>query len=217
MTIPRPETQQFQSFTTNLDYARKMINAGQSLHGLRPEALDVGDLYRAAWVQAVSAVDHWLHEELYRRVGEIAEDAGAEKPAALENFELPLAYIEQVRRGEAELADKVVEHVKAKWAYIPMHNPSKIVEAYKLVPNGADLWGRAAQQINEWHRGRVSYNGRSLRAKFSEIVERRNKIAHYADLEDGDLGRRRPVTAADASDAVDWIERIALAIAKVLA
>jgi restriction system protein len=45
---------------------------------------------------------------------------------------------------------------------------------------------------------------------------RRTRIAHDADLLDGDLKRRRPITDADVTDAVDWIERIALAIAMVL-
>ncbi|WP_327383253.1 MULTISPECIES: hypothetical protein [unclassified Streptomyces] len=48
------------------------------------------------------------------------------------------------------------------------------------------------------------------------ITDRRNKIAHDADLLDGDLKRRRPISDADVTDAIDWIERIALAIAKVL-
>jgi len=49
-----------------------------------------------------------------------------------------------------------------------------------------------------------------------EITQRRNKIAHDADLIDGDLKQRRPINEADVNDAIDWIERIALAIAHVL-
>lgn len=37
-----------------------------------------------------------------------------------------------------------------------------------------------------------------------------------ADLLDGDLEQRRDITHADATDAIDWIERVALAIATVL-
>ncbi|MFI6035507.1 hypothetical protein ACIBBD_15280 [Streptomyces sp. NPDC051315] len=34
--------------------------------------IDIDDFYRAAWVQAVAAIDHWLHEKVLRRVGELA-------------------------------------------------------------------------------------------------------------------------------------------------
>ncbi|WP_435241799.1 hypothetical protein [Streptomyces cucumeris] len=47
-------------------------------------------------------------------------------------------------------------------------------------------------------------------------TERRNRIAHDADLLDGQLKRRREISDADVTDAIDWIERIALAIATVL-
>jgi hypothetical protein len=42
---------------------------------------------------------------------------------------------------------------------------------------------------------------------------RGNRIAHDADLIDGDLKQRRPVDEAGVTDAIDWIERIALALA----
>lgn len=79
-----------------------------------------------------------------------------------------------------------------------------------------DIWGKAAVQINEWNRGRTSMNGQALKQQYISITDRRNRIAHDADLEDGDLKRRRAISDADATDAVDWIERIALAIARVL-
>ncbi|MEV7860149.1 hypothetical protein AB0O86_15255 [Streptomyces hirsutus] len=49
-----------------------------------------------------------------------------------------------------------------------------------------------------------------------EITQRRNKIAHDADLVDGDLKQHRPIDEAAVTDAIDWIERIAPAIAHVL-
>lgn len=44
-------------------------------------------------------------------------------------------------------------------------------------------------------------------AEVATITELRNKIAHDADLLDGDLKHRRPITDADVTDAIDWIER----------
>ncbi|MFH9615009.1 hypothetical protein ACH4MM_15000 [Streptomyces pratensis] len=48
------------------------------------------------------------------------------------------------------------------------------------------------------------------------ITDRRNQIAHDADLVDGDLEQRRPIDEHDVTDAIKWIDRIALAVAHVL-
>ncbi|MEU8870787.1 hypothetical protein AB0D24_06380 [Streptomyces javensis] len=42
------------------------------------------------------------------------------------------------------------------------------------------------------------------------------QIAHVMDLLDGDLKRRRHISDADVTDAINWVERIALAIGTVL-
>ncbi|MGX1909156.1 hypothetical protein ACWIID_09865 [Streptomyces phaeochromogenes] len=215
MSIQHPQTRQFQAFSTNLEYARKMINTGKNLANFQSPIIDIGDFYRAAWVQAVSAIDHWFHEELYRRVAELAAGDSPSMPYQLTKFELPLAKVEEVRRGDISLADAVSEHVKAKWGNAALQNPRKISEALRLVTE-ENIWDKAAVQINEWNRGRTAMTGQTLKQQYISITDRRNRIAHDADLEDGDLKQRRPITDADATNAVDWIERIALAIAKVL-
>lgn len=57
----------FAELVSNLGYARDLVRGGQYLEQLQVGAFDVADLYRAAWVQAVSALDHWVHCELYDR------------------------------------------------------------------------------------------------------------------------------------------------------
>ncbi len=215
LPIQRPQTREFQAFTTNLDYARKMITAGKNLAAFESPLLDIGDFYRAAWVQAVSAIDHWFHEELYRRVAVLAGQDSDDMPYQLTRFELPLAMVEEIRRGDTTLADAVSEHVKAKWSNASLQNPRKISEALKLVTE-EDIWAKAAVQMNEWNHGRTSLTAQTLKKRYVEIMERRNKIAHDADLVEGHLKQRRPITEGDVTDAVDWLERTALAIAKVL-
>ncbi|EST38830.1 hypothetical protein N566_05370 [Streptomycetaceae bacterium MP113-05] len=215
MAIAHPPTRQFQAFITNLDYARQMINAGKSLTGLQPGALDIGDLYRAAWVQSVSAIEHWLHEELYRRVAELLAEPGKPLPQKLRKLELPVSLVERVHEQEMTFADAISTQVRRRWEMLPLHNPDQISAALGLVTDH-NVWRKAAHQLNTWHHHRTDYNGDQLKTRFRSIVERRHKIAHYADLEDGHLKRRRPITESETTDAVDWIQRIALAIAKAL-
>ncbi|MEX5711376.1 hypothetical protein AB1484_24575 [Parafrankia sp. FMc6] len=192
-----------------------MVVAGQSLAAFQSPVFDIGDFYRAAWVQAVSAIDHWFHEELYRRVAELAGQDSPGMPYQLTKFELPLEKVEEVRRGTTTLADAVSDHVRAKWANASLQNPRKISEALKLVTQ-ENIWAKAATQINEWNYDRTAMTDQTLKRQYTAITDRRDKIAHDADLVDGDLEKRRDITDADVTDAIDWIERIARAIATVL-
>ena len=120
-----------------------------------------------------------------------------------------------MRRGTTTLADAVSDHVKAKWSNAALQNSRKISEALKLVTE-ENIWAKAAAQINEWHHGRTAMTEQALKKQYTAITERRNRIAHYADLVDGSLDQRRNITDAEVIDAIDWIERVALAIAKVI-
>ena len=215
MTNAHPQTREFRAFLNNIEYARKMILAGRSLAAFQSPVIDIGDFYRAAWVQAVSAIDHWFHEELYRRVAELTSEDSPAMPYQLSKFELPLMKVEEVRRGTTTLAEAASEHVRTKWSNAALQNPRKISEALKLVSD-EDIWAQSAAKLNEWNHGRTSINAQTLKQKYNSITERRNKIAHDADLLDGDLKQRRPISEADVTDSIDWIERIALAIAHVL-
>ncbi len=137
-------------------------------------------------------------------------------PYQLRVYELPLHRVEAVRRGDVTLPEAVVEHLRDKLAAQSLQHPGKISEVLKLVTE-KKVWYLAAGWINtSFFQGRTSLNGKTLRSRYLEITQRRNKIAHDADLIDGDLKQRRPVDEAGVNDAIDWIERIALAIAHVL-
>ncbi|MGW2296341.1 hypothetical protein [Streptomyces violaceorubidus] len=201
---------------TNLSYARRMVKAGRMLTPFRSPTIDIDDFYRAAWVQAVAAIDHWLHEEVLRRVAELTAKDSPEMPPQLRRYELPLHRVEAVRRGEVTLSEAVVEHLREKLAVQALQHPGKISEVLRLVTE-QKVWYEAAGCINQhFFQGRTTFNEKKLRSRYLEITQRRNRIAHDADLVDGDLKQRRAIDEAEVTDAIDWIERIALAIAHVL-
>jgi hypothetical protein len=216
MTVSRPQTRQFEAFMTNLSYARRMVETGRMLTPFQSPTIDIDDFYRAAWVQAVAAIDHWFHEEVLRRVAELAARDSPDMPHRLRVYELPLHRVEAVRRGDVGLPEAVVEHLREKLAPQALQHPGKISEVLKLVTE-KKVWFEAAGWVNEaFFQGRTTLNERTLRSRYLEITQRRNKIAHDADLIDGDLKQRRPISEAEVTDAIDWIERIALAVAHVL-
>jgi restriction system protein len=215
MAVPYTRTREFRKFRDGIDYARRLVVAGQGLAGSEEPAADAGDFYRAAWVQAVGAVDHWLHAELYRRVAQVAGEDATGRPDRLMRLEIPFSKLDEVRRGSTTPADAVVEHVRARWGDVSLLSPHRVGEALGLVTE-KDVWAEAAARINEWHYGSTSHTAQTLKRRYVSITGRRDRIVHDADLLDGDPGRRRPITETDTTEAISWLERIAHAVATVL-
>ncbi|MFE0511983.1 hypothetical protein [Streptomyces sp. NPDC058964] len=164
----------------------------------------------------MAAIDHWLHEEVLPRVAEPAAEDSPDMPYRLRVYELPLHIVEAVRRGDVALSDAVVDHLRGGLAGQSLQYPGGIFEVLKLVTD-KKVWYLSAGWINRtFFQGRISLNEKTLRSRYLEITRRRNGIAHDTDLIDGDLEQRRPNDDAGVNDAIDWIERIALAIAHVL-
>ncbi|MFJ9174963.1 hypothetical protein [Streptomyces sp. NPDC102360] len=215
MTIAHPQTRQFESFVTNLSYARQMVRAGQALEVLSPKGIDTGDFYRAAWVQSTAALEHWVQEEVLRRVAEESAKDGPDMPKKLRDYPLPLHCVERVQRGETTMAELVAERVRQDIARQTLQNPDAIAKVMALVTD-VKVWRDAAKWVNRWNQYRTSYDEKRLRGQYILLLRRRNQIAHDADLIDGDLKQRRQIGEADVTDALNWIERIALALAYAL-
>ncbi|MFF5564455.1 hypothetical protein ACFY7Z_03215 [Streptomyces sp. NPDC012623] len=215
MAIEHPQTRQFESFVTNLSYARQMVRAGQALEVLSPKGIDTGDFYRAAWVQSIAALEHWVQEEVLRRVAEEAAKDDPDMPRKLRDYLLPLHCVEKVQRGETTTAEVVAERVRQDISRQTLQNPDAIAKVMALVTD-VKVWREAAKWVNRWNQRRTSYDEKRLRGQYILLLRRRNQIAHDADLIDGDLKQRRQIGEADVTDALNWIERIALALAYAL-
>ncbi|HEX4247723.1 MAG TPA: hypothetical protein VH008_07635 [Pseudonocardia sp.] len=55
-------TAEFKQFERNLEFARRLVGSGRQLEQSEAGSFEVADLYRAAWVQAVSVLDPWVTE-----------------------------------------------------------------------------------------------------------------------------------------------------------
>lgn len=203
-SVAAHDTAAFQELCNNLDYARDLVSGGKHLQRLQVNAFDVADLYRAAWVQAVSALDHWVHRELYDRALGFALNVGEERPPQFFNLRVPMRMFEDVHHHRAKtLQEAFPEHLRDHFGYQSFQAPEKIKQALAHVTS-APLWPSVEKQ-------RVS-----AVARLKEIVDRRNRIAHEADRDPDDGTRRLPITADDVIRAVDDVHQIAAAIAGVL-
>ena len=81
--------------------------------------------------------------------------------------------------------------------------PDKIAEAFRLVSE-VPLWRSVAQYL--------SIPEEDVKNRLRLIVERRNKIAHEADLDPSAPGTRWPIDSFMVTDAVKFLEKLGEAI-----
>jgi hypothetical protein len=200
----------------NLSYARSLATAGTALTQLGVHSFDVRDVFRAAWVQAVAALDHWVRQELRRRLRDLAEEIGGKKPRRFAELEISLAQVQRVLREEISFAEAVDEYVTKARGHLAYQQPDKIREAFTLVADTTNFWARVSKVLRERTDEVDHLEGKDVQARLSEIVRRRNKIAHEYDEEPNEPGQKRDIDAAAVMQVINWIEELCAAILVVI-
>ncbi|MBP2338804.1 hypothetical protein JOF41_004982 [Saccharothrix coeruleofusca] len=191
----------------NLDYARSLVRGGRYLQRLQVGAFDVEDLYRAAWVQAVSALDHWVHRELYDRATALALRPAAQRPAKYLRIEVPMGLLESVLHGSASMEEVFRSHLRSQFGHLSFQHPSKIKDALSFVSD-VSLWPAVGKQLGTDHK--------AVQDRLVSIVKRRNRIAHETDRDHRAGGVRVPITDAEVTEVIDWLESLGGAILAVI-
>lgn len=107
------------------------------------------------------------------------------------------------------------QHMRTEIGRTSFHQPDAISEGVRYLVDvpPATVWDLAAQHLPTpadppWTRDMA-------RARHREVLDRRNRIAHEADL-DPTTGRRHPMTWQEAGDAVAWIDDLGHALHTVI-
>jgi len=190
-------------FQTNLARARTLSGVAESIGALTTPAIDITDIHRASLVLAVSALDYFVHE--FVRLGMLEVHRG-QRPATETNlsFKVPIV---AVRTGLANLTqdDWLDEAVREAHSWQSFQHPDKIADAIRLV-SAVKLWQQVANEIGS--------NATAVKARLIVIVDRRNKIAHEADMDPTNPGNQWPISGALVKDALDFIDCVVQAIYK---
>ncbi|MEV5748340.1 hypothetical protein AB0L00_11015 [Actinoallomurus sp. NPDC052308] len=215
MAAAEEQTEAFREFTQNLDYAKRLVNGGERLAQLKVGAFDVDDLYRAAWVQAVAALDHWVTREIVDRAVALAENPKAERPSAFNALTVPVELFEQIHHHNQPLSATFREHLEQKFGFTSFQNPDKIKEGFSHISR-IDLWKKVAGILNQNRTPADRISANEVRSTLRNIAIRRNRIAHTADRDPQNPAKRAEISATDASFAIDYLMQIAKAISDAL-
>lgn len=192
-------------FQQNIAHVRSVGGLFEALNGLTTPAVDATDLLRAQVIMAVSALDHFIHELTLTGMLEIYTAARPATPAYLK-FQVPMDVAKPgFTSGTTAWFEAVI---REKHGFLSFQQPDKVSDAVRLF-SSCELWPTVATAMGT--------TTEATKSRLRLVVDRRNKIAHEADLDPSYPGVRWPITPTDATGVVDFVEAICQRIHAVVA
>ncbi|MFD6918669.1 HEPN domain-containing protein [Streptomyces sp. NPDC059944] len=157
------------------------------------------DLLRGSLVQAVSALDRYVHEEVRVRLLRHFNDDSA--PGAMLRFQVPLSAVLRFRdEGGVAWLDEVI---RSRHSFLSFQAPDKIADAIRLVSEG-ELWNEVGQAMGR--------SVKDLKQELKLIVARRNAIAHESDISPVPPYDQNDIKIEDVTGTLEFVEGLVSAI-----
>ena len=172
------------------------------------------ELLRAEWVARISALDLYLHELIAQKMLAPFEGQRPASPGYL-RFQVSNETLNRIRAAavssDANAAFDL--EVRGQLGYVTMQDPEKIAEGVRLFST-VELWNEVALKYGATPATKAT-EAKRLKKELSLVVQRRNKIAHEADIDASNPGSRWPITATMVRAALDFIEKLTRGIYNV--
>ena len=191
-------------FHTNLSRSRDLANIARTMSAQTTAVLDTTDILRASLMMVVSSLDYFIHAMVKTGMLEAYRSERTRTPSFL-RFQVTLESILQASLS-LDSEEWLEEQIGERHGYQSFQRPENIAEAVRLVSN-ASLWPEVAQQLG--------MKAQDVKDRLELIVQRRNKIAHEADIMPDHAGQvaysdlRSPINPEMVSDTIDFIEQVA--------
>ncbi len=178
------------------------------LHGLHSAfettltiAVDLSDILRAELVMAVSALDRYVHD--VTRLGMLqCHSSTRAKTDAFNRF--PISLLTAVAISATATAIPALDaEIRSKHSYLSFQQPDKIADAIRLF-SSVSLWESVGQSMG--------MSAKDAKATLGLIVDRRNKIAHEADVDPSFPGQLWPISREMVEGMVNEVANIGRAI-----
>lgn len=192
---------------------RANIERVRSIHGLHADLsnrvtkiLDLSDLLRTEIVLIVSALDHFIHEITRKGMIQIWRGDRPPTPAYLK-FSVSLGVAAHLSNpiGAAALLES---EIRARHGFLSFQTPDNVSDAIKII-SSIPLWNRVAKSLGQ--------EPKILKSELKLVIDRRNKIAHEADIDPSYPGQRWPISPVDTSGALSLVEKICETIYSLVA
>ena len=186
----------YSSFLKNLQRALSLISIEKVLSDQVTSAIDTSDILRASYVLAVSALDTYVHETVLTGMMQIYDGLRPIAPG-YERSRIELGIFSGLTSINSA-QDSVHNSIREQHSYLSYQNPEKIADAIRCVTD-KKLWIEVSAQLNK--------DPQAIKGQLSAIVDRRNKIAHEADI-DPTFGTLWPIYFCDVEKSISFINSI---------
>jgi len=186
-------------FRLSIARVRHLIAVHNSLKAQASSVLDLSDMLRSALVLAVSALDYYIHEVV--RIGMLEIHRGQRpEPPAFSGFQISLGNARAGINAGQNIDSWLEDEIRQRHSYKSFQQPNAIADAVRLICD-KKLWEEVS--IN------MGSPAKDIKQQLSRIVDRRNKIAHEADIDPSyPIGDRWPIDELLVNEAVDFIEQV---------
>jgi hypothetical protein len=197
-------------FRISIARVRALIAVHNSLKAQASSVLDLSDMLRAALVLAVSALDYYIHEVV--RIGMLEIHRGQRpEPPAFSRFQISLGSARTGINAGQNIDSWLEDEIRQRHSYKSFQQPNAIADAIRLICD-KKLWEEVSTNM-----GRVAQDAEDIKNQLSLIVDRRNKIAHEADIDPTlSIGNRWPIDELLVNETVDFIEQVVESIHHIL-
>lgn len=191
--------QAFSQFSINIEEVRKIHLISTSLNVPTSSIVDTSSILRSCIVLSVSAIDHLIHE--LTLIGMLEVFNGTRPTTSrYNNFNVSLGFMGAITTNP--LLITFDSEIRKSLGWQTFQRPEKIKEAIALF-NPLQLWQQVAIAMGE-----AEVN---IKNQLNLIVDRRNMIAHEADIEPI-FKTKRPINDIDVTGTIDFIERLGTTI-----
>ena len=190
-------------FKENIRRARDITSIFRVMTAQTTQAFDLSDVLRASLVMLVSALDHFIHEMVRLGMLEAYRAERTRTPAFL-RFQVTLDSVLETS-SDFDPEARLDSQIRERHGHQSFQTPESIADALRLVSDVA-LWNEVADGLGMGRRG--------VTDRLALIAQRRNKIAHEADMMPDYAGQivysdsRFPIDEGMVDDAINFIDRV---------
>lgn len=187
----------FNQFKENIERVRHLHSIYHHLITQTTKAIDISDVLRAELVLVVSALDYYVHEVVREGMLEVFQGRRIETPS-FKKFNISLESVRDAITNPSSF-DWLDNEIMNRHSWKSFQQSRKLTEVVRLISE-MDLWNEIANKSGK--------SANDLKKQLDLIVDRRNKIAHEADIDPSFPGNRWPIDEDMVKDAIDFIEEL---------
>ena len=167
-------------------------------------ALQPEEILRAEWAARVSALDLFVHELIAQTAGDIL--AGTKPvPAGFGKLCVGAANILLSKSNPSTFLSQIDLEIRSTLERRTFQYPTDIADGLKCISD-KELWNEIALADGATEQTKASH-AKALKAQLTQIVNRRNKIVHEADLQPAVPRTPWPISENDVLTVRSFIEK----------